>query len=147
MTKNRHIHITKLCSKNNDLKKYSVITNKTAQLNFESDNATISNTKNENFVLMRDNTKLCYCKYYVICGQPEYCNKIQKEKENENYVKLFKIEDVNDPYNRWNRLKEKLENKVEFCANHVYLINIDQEDFINAIDSVYDRKKVIYSRY
>ena len=92
---------------------------------------------------MLNKTKKCQYKYYVVRGQPAHCNKTQKKREDENYVKLLKIEDVNNAVNLWNRLKETLKKKVEFCLNNVNLIDIKQEEFVETINKIYDNRKVV----
>ena len=45
--------------------------------------------------------------------------------------------------NIWNRLKEKLRKKVEYCGNEINLIDINENDFIDTIKLVYDKRKEI----
>ena len=45
--------------------------------------------------------------------------------------------------NIWNRLKEKLRKKVEYCGNEMNLIDINENDFIDTIKLVYDKRKEI----
>jgi len=50
---------------------------------------------------------------------------------------------VSHSVNIWNRLKEKLRKKVEYCGNEINLIDINENDFIDTIKLVYDKRKEI----
>jgi hypothetical protein len=56
---------------------------------------------------------------------------------------LYRINNVANSINPWNRLKEKLKNKVEYCGNELNLIEIIELELLDNIKLVYEKRKDI----
>ena len=74
----------------------------------------------------------------------DYAERTLKKKIEENYKLIDRIPNVANSVNIWIRLKETLQNKVEYCGNNMNLINITEETLIDTIKDVYEQRKDIY---
>ena len=100
--------------------------------------------KFESIAILKCTKKKALFRYYCIRGQLYHVNKrIKKKTIEEKYEELIRIDDVSHSVNIWNRLKEKLRKKVEYCGNEMNLIDINENDFIDTIKLVYDKRKEI----
>jgi len=100
--------------------------------------------KFESIAILKCTKKKVLFRYYCIRGQLYHVNKrIKKKTIEEKYEELIRIDDVSHSVNIWNRLKEKLRKKVEYCGNEMNLIDINENDFIDTIKLVYDKRKEI----
>ena len=100
--------------------------------------------KFESIAILKCTKKKALFRYYCIRGQLYHVNKrIKKKTIEEKYEELIRIDDVSHSVNIWNRLKEKLKKKVEYCGNEMNLIDINENDFIDTIKLVYDKRKEI----
>jgi len=100
--------------------------------------------KFESIAILKCTKKKALFRYYCIRGQLYHVNKrIKKKTTEEKYEELIRIDDVSHSVNIWNRLKEKLKKKVEYCGNEMNLIDINENDFIDTIKLVYDKRKEI----
>uniref|UniRef100_A0A6C0EDC4 DUF3627 domain-containing protein n=1 Tax=viral metagenome TaxID=1070528 RepID=A0A6C0EDC4_9ZZZZ len=111
--------------------------------------------KLEDFILLKSKNKKVLYRYYAICGQSTYVDrKSNKKISKENYKKIkfttpdgheefSRIDNVANSKNLWNRLKEKLKKKVEYCGNEMNLIDITEEELWNTIKLVYDKRKEV----
>ena len=98
--------------------------------------------KFESIAILKCTKKKALFRYYCIRGQLYHVNKrIKKKTIEEKYEELIRIDDVSHSVNIWNRLKEKLRKKVEYCGNEMNLIDINENDFIDTIKLVYDKRK------
>ena len=100
--------------------------------------------KLESIAILKCIKKKALFRYYCIRGQLYHVNKrIKKKTIEEKYEEIIRIDDVTHSVNLWNRLKEKLRKKVEYCGNEMNLIDINENDFIDTIKNVYDKRKEI----
>jgi len=100
--------------------------------------------KFESIAILKCTKKKALFRYYCIRGQLYHVNKrIKKKTIEEKYEELIRIDDVSHSVNIWNRLKEKLKKKVEYCGNEMNLIDINENNFIDTIKLVYDKRKEI----
>ena len=100
--------------------------------------------KYESIAILKCTKKKALFRYYCIRGQLYHVNKrIKKKTIEEKYEEILRIDDVTNSVNLWNRSKEKLRKKVEYCGNEMNLIEINEDEFINTINIVYDKRKEI----
>jgi len=100
--------------------------------------------KLESIAILKCTKKKSLFRYYCIRGQLYHVNKrIKKKTTEEKYEEILRINDVTNSVNIWNRLKEKLRKKVEYCGNEMNLLEINETDFIDTIKIVYDKRKEI----
>ena len=100
--------------------------------------------KLESIAILKCTKKKALFRYYCIRGQLYHVNKrIKKKTTEEKYEEILRINDVTNSVNIWNRLKEKLRKKVEYCGNEMNLLEINEIDFIDTIKIVYDKRKEI----
>ena len=100
--------------------------------------------KYESIAILKCTKKKALFRYYCIRGQLYHVNKrIKKKTIEEKYEEILRIDDVTNSVNLWNRSKEKLRKKVEYCGNEMNLIEINEDEFINTIKLVYDKRKEI----
>jgi len=105
---------------------------------------TDNQNKLEDFILLKNKNKKSLYKYYAIRGQTAYVDRKSKKKiTNDNYLELYRINDVANSINLWNRLKEKLKNKVEYCGNELNLIEINEIKLLDNIKLVYEKRKEV----
>jgi hypothetical protein len=101
-----------------------------------------NHNKLEDFILLKSKNKRALYKYYAIRGQTAYVDRKSKKKiTNDNYLELYRINNVANSINLWNRLKEKLKNKVEYCGNELDLIEINKLELLDNIKLVYEKRK------
>ena len=94
----------------------------------------------EYMVIMKNETT--EYKYYVIRGQQRYINK--KKEDLEGYIELKSFKCVPNSTILFNLIKERLKNKIICCGNRLNLNNINENEFLNDIDSIYlERKEII----
>ena len=108
-----------------------------------------TNNKNklEDLILLKSiNRKVSY-RYYAIRAQTDYANtKVKNMISTEQplssrYKIIYNITNVANSVNVWNRLKENLVDKVEYCGNKLNLISINESEFIDMLKEVYDKRK------
>ena len=100
--------------------------------------------KLEDFVLLKNRNRKMNYRYYAIRAQTKYVNsKVEKMITAKNYKELLRINNVANSVNIWNRLKESTKLQVEYCGNELKLLTIDDNEFINIINQVYDKRKDI----
>ena len=100
--------------------------------------------KLESIAILKCIKKKALFRYYCIRGQLYHVNKrIKKKTTEEKYEEIIRIDDVTHSVNLWNRLKETLKKKVEYCGNEMNLIDINEIEFIDIIKNVYDKRKEI----
>jgi len=100
--------------------------------------------KLEDFVLLKNRNRKMNYRYYAIRAQTKYVNsKVEKMITTKNYKELLRINNVANSVNIWNRLKEKTKNNVEYSGNELKLLTIDDNEFINIINDIYDKRKDI----
>jgi len=107
---------------------------------------TASSSKLEDFVLLKNKKKNVDFKYYAVRGQSSYVNRkiaSKKEDESNKYKEIIRINDVANSVNLWIGLKESLKKKVEYCGNEMNLISINEDQFINTIKDVYEKRKLV----
>jgi hypothetical protein len=108
----------------------------------------------EDFILLKSRNKKALYRYYVIRGQSTYVNRKSKNKISKDNYKIInfttpdgieesRINDVSNSINLFNRLKEKLKKKLEYCGNEMNLIDITEEELWNTIKLVYDKRKEV----
>ena len=104
----------------------------------------VINTKKRStieFMIIMKNDKEEY-KYYVIRGQQRYITK--KKEELEGYIELKSYKCVPNSTILFNLIKERLKNKIICCGNRLNLNNINEDEFLNNINSIYlERKEII----
>uniref|UniRef100_A0A6C0H7N4 DUF3627 domain-containing protein n=1 Tax=viral metagenome TaxID=1070528 RepID=A0A6C0H7N4_9ZZZZ len=93
----------------------------------------------EFFVIMK-NLNAEY-KYYIIRGQHLYITS-KKEQLNE-FVEIKKLECVPNATILWNLIKEQLKNSIDYCGNKLNLININESEFLEKIEIIYDSRKEV----
>jgi hypothetical protein len=104
---------------------------------------TINPNKLECLVVLKiiDNNKY---KYYAIRGQTDYVRKtVAGYLDNKLNTQLIRFKNVANSVNIWNRLKEQLKKKVKYCGNEMILLKINEEQFIENLNIVYDKRKEI----
>ena len=95
----------------------------------------------EYMVIMKNDNNKEY-KYYVIRGQQRYINKKKEDLECYTEIKSYKC--VPNSTILFNLIKERLKNKIICCGNRLNLNNINENEFLNDIESIYlERKEVI----
>jgi excinuclease UvrABC ATPase subunit len=92
---------------------------------------------------MRNRRKVCDYKYYVIRGQVKHADRRINTKENDKFKVLIRLDNIANSVNLWNRLKESLENKIEYENNKLNLLNITENEFITVVNKVYEERKDI----
>ena len=108
----------------------------------------------EDFILLKSKNKKELYRYYVIRGQSKYVDRRSKKKiSKDNYeiinftssdgIEKSRINDVSNSINLFNRLKEKLKKKLEYCGNELNLIDITELELWNTIKLVYDKRKEV----
>jgi hypothetical protein len=108
----------------------------------------VPQTKNieklEDFVLLKSKKKRINYRYYGVRGQPNYVNRKSNKKIIEDkYIEILRINNVSNAVNLWNRLKEQLNESVDYCGNEMNLIDINEIEFINIIKNIYEERKYI----
>jgi hypothetical protein len=108
----------------------------------------VPQTKNieklEDFVLLKSKKKRIDYRYYGVRGQPNYVNRKSNKKIIEDkYIEILRINNVSNAVNLWNRLKEQLNESVDYCGNEMNLIDINEIEFINIIKNIYEERKYI----
>ena len=93
----------------------------------------------EFFVIMK-NLNAEY-KYYIIRGQHLYIT--SKKEQLYGFVEIKKLECVPNATILWNLIKEQLKNSIDYCGNKLNLININESEFIEKIEIIYDLRKEI----
>lgn len=85
----------------------------------------MNKSKLEDIVLLKSRNKKLEFRYYAIRAQIKYVDsKVEKMINNRNYKQLLRINNVSNSVNVWNRLKESVQGKVEFCGNELKLLSI-----------------------
>jgi hypothetical protein len=110
-----------------------------------------TNNKNklEDLILLKSINRRVSYRYYAIRAQTDYANTKVKnmistdQPLSSRYKIIYNITNVANSVNVWNRLKENLENKVEYCGNKLNLISISESTFIDMLKEVYDKRKEI----
>jgi DNA repair exonuclease SbcCD ATPase subunit len=101
--------------------------------------------KLEDFILLKNRRKNPDFKYYAVRGQTSYVNrKANKKISEEKYKEILRINSVANSVNLWNRLKEQLKKSVEYCGNEMNLISISEQQLIDIIKDIYEKRKLIY---
>ena len=79
--------------------------------------------------------------YYIIRGQKRHIKvKIDSLKE---YHKIKSIECVPNAITLFNLIKQNMKDNI-YCKNNILnLININEDDFLEKIDNIYDERKII----
>ena len=93
----------------------------------------------EFFVIMK-NVNAEY-KYYIIRGQHLYIT--SKKEQLNGFVEIKKIECVPNATILWNLIKEQLKNSIDYCGNKLNLININESEFLEKIEIIYDSRKEV----
>jgi len=93
----------------------------------------------EFFVIMK-NLNAEY-KYYIIRGQHLYIT--SKKEQLYGFVEIKKLECVPNATILWNLIKEQLKNSIDYCGNKLNLININESEFIEKIEIIYDLRKEV----
>ena len=93
----------------------------------------------EFFVIMK-NLNAEY-KYYIIRGQHLYIT--SKKEQLNGFVEIKKIECVPNATILWNLIKEQLKNSIDYCGNKLNLININESEFLEKIEIIYDSRKEV----
>ena len=91
----------------------------------------------EYLVIMKNNTATY--KYYIIRGQKRYINK--KINELSGYDEIKRFECVPNANILWCNIKEKLPDNIDFMGNKINLKNIDENNFINKVELIYNERK------
>ena len=94
----------------------------------------------EYFIIMKSNTNIDYM-YYIIRGQKRYINK--KMNLLEDYYKIKSIECVPNASLLWNLMKQNMKNNIDCSGNKLNLLNINEDIFLEKIDSIYNKRKII----
>jgi hypothetical protein len=110
-----------------------------------------TNNKNklEDLILLKSINRRVSYRYYAIRAQTDYANTKVKnmistdQPLSSRYKIIYNITNVANSVNVWNRLKENLENKVEYCGNKLNLISISESTFIDMLKEVYDKRKEV----
>jgi DNA repair exonuclease SbcCD ATPase subunit len=96
----------------------------------------------EFFILLKTNKFEYKYKYYVLRGQKRY---IDRKLENMNdFIELKRYMYTPNAINLLLRIKEKLKTKMIVIGNKFNIININEEDFLNKINNIYEEKNIIY---
>jgi hypothetical protein len=104
--------------------------------------------KLEDFILLKNRRKNPNFKYYAIRGQTGYVNRKSSIKIIEDkYKEIIRINSIANAVNLWNRLKEKLKKSVEYCGNEMNLISINENEFIEIIKDIYEKRKLVLLDY
>jgi hypothetical protein len=80
-------------------------------------------------------------KYYIIRGQHLYIT--SKKEQLNGFVEIKKIECVPNATILWNLIKEQLKNSIDYCGNKLNLININESEFLEKIEIIYDSRKEV----
>lgn len=100
--------------------------------------------KIEDFILLKNRKKNPDFKYYAVRGQTSYVNRKANKKINEQkYKEILRINSVANSVNLWNRLKEQLNKSVEYCGNEMNLISISEQQLMDTIKNVYEKRKFV----
>ena len=94
----------------------------------------------EYFVIMKSDTNIEY-KYYIIRGQKYHI--IKSIKTLQGYHKIKSIESVPNAIILFNLIKQNMKDNIHCNFNKLNLININENDFLEKIDSIYDGRKII----
>lgn len=98
---------------------------------------------NVSIVILKCTKKNPVFQYIFIRESESDINKIIKNKVKDKYDEILRIDNVTNLVNFWNLLKSKLENKVEYCGYEINLIEINENEFLNIIQQVYEKIKNI----
>jgi hypothetical protein len=108
---------------------------------------TDNKNKLEDLILLKSLNKKASYRYYAIRAQTEYANTKAKNMTSIDqpkalqYREIYSIKNVANSVNIWNRLKEKLENQVDYRGNKLNLISITESNFIDMLKDVYEKRK------
>lgn len=103
--------------------------------------------KLEEFVLLKNRRKKADYKYYAVRGQTSYTVRKTANKIDDKYKEILRFSNVANSVNLWNRLKEALKKKVDYCGNEMNLINVNEEQFIETIRDIYEKRKFVDIKY
>ena len=99
--------------------------------------------KLEEFVSLKNRRKKSDYKYYAVRWHTYYVTRKTTNKIDDKYKEILRFNNVANSVNLWNRLKEALRKKVEYCGNEMNLININEEQFIETIRDIYEKRKFV----
>ena len=93
----------------------------------------------EYLIILKSNTNIN--NYYIIRGQKRHIKvKIDLLKD---YHKIKSIECVPNAITLFNLIKQNMKDNI-YCKNNILnLININEDDFLEKIDNIYDERKII----
>ena len=98
---------------------------------------------------LKKNLWFFFKRYYAIRAQTEYANTKAKnmisldQPKESRYTEIYNIKNVANSVNICNRLKEKLDDKVDYCGNKLKLLSISEATFINMLKEVYEKRKEV----
>ena len=110
---------------------------------------TSNKNKLEDLILLKSINRKASYRYYAIRAQTEYANTKAKnmissdQPKGSRYTEIYNITNVANSVNIWNRLKEKLEDKVDYCGNKLNLLSITETTFIDMLKEVYEKRKEV----
>lgn len=74
-------------------------------------------------------------------GQQSYIRRKVDERLIKKYTKIIEIKYIPNASNLWIRMKEQLKNKIEYSGNNINLKDMEEDEFIEEIQNIYEQKK------
>ena len=100
---------------------------------------TIQASTDEYLTILKSNTNIN--NYYIIRSQKRSIN--ERVKTLKEYHKIKSIKCVPNAINLFNLIKQNMKDNIYCKSNKINLININENDFLETIDNIYDERKIV----